>query len=86
MRKTLENACNEWYLKLISILKTEIVIAIGTYIEKKTLDLFKANLIDNVKVLYMPHPSPRAVNNTNWHEKADNFFIQHNIKSLFQAN
>lgn len=84
VRKSLEVLCEDWYLKVIRLLQPEYLIAIGRYIHKKTKDVFKANHIDNIKILYMPHPSPRAVNNTNWHEKAQTFLDENNLMQYFR--
>ncbi|XP_023030236.2 single-strand selective monofunctional uracil DNA glycosylase isoform X1 [Leptinotarsa decemlineata] len=83
IRKILEAACDDWYLKLIRVLQPEIIVAIGTYIEKKTKDLFKTHSVDGITVAYMPHPSPRAVNNQNWHEKAEAFLVNNNLMPYF---
>ncbi|KAG5899848.1 hypothetical protein JTB14_012319 [Gonioctena quinquepunctata] len=83
VRKTLELACEDCYLKVIRLLQPEYIVAIGTYIEKKTKDLFKNHGIDHINILYMPHPSPRAVNNHNWYEKAETFLLNNNLKRYF---
>ncbi|CAG9854501.1 unnamed protein product [Phyllotreta striolata] len=70
VRNELESVCQDWYLKIIRLLQPEYILAIGKYVEKKTNVLFKTHSIDNIKVIYMPHPSPRVANNQNWPEKA----------------
>ncbi|KAK9309418.1 hypothetical protein QLX08_000903 [Tetragonisca angustula] len=67
--QTLHAACDKALAKTISILKVEIVIGIGGYAEKRAQLVVQSSKLP-VKVLCLPHPSPRAVNNKNWSEKA----------------
>lgn len=67
--QTLHAACDKALAKAISILKVEIVIGIGGYAEKRAQLVVQSSKLP-VKVLCLPHPSPRAVNNKNWSEKA----------------
>lgn len=83
VRKSLEAVCEDWYIKVIGLLQPKFIIAIGTYTQKKTKDLLEKHKVDNVKVLYMPHPSPRVVNNNNWHEKAQMFLEENQLIQYF---
>ncbi|CAG9834316.1 unnamed protein product [Diabrotica balteata] len=85
VRKSLEAACNNWYLEVIRLLKPKFIVAVGGYIDKKTKDLFKSNNINDIQILCMPHPSPRSVGNQNWHEKAHKFIDDNNLIGYFQA-
>lgn len=60
------------------------MIAIGKYAEKKTKDLFKARGVNDILILYMPHPSPRATGD--WFKKAEDFLNKHNLKQYFINN
>ncbi|KAJ8965900.1 hypothetical protein NQ314_003841 [Rhamnusium bicolor] len=60
----------------------EIVIAIGEYMERKTKDLVKNHNV-KVKIIRMPHPSPRAKNNQNWPAKAETFLQDSNLLQYF---
>lgn len=51
--------------------------------EKRTKELCKNGDV-NVRVLRMPHPSPRALNNQNWPEKAETFLKDNNLIKYFQ--
>ncbi|XP_030759419.1 single-strand selective monofunctional uracil DNA glycosylase [Sitophilus oryzae] len=82
-RKVLESVCDKYYLELIRLVQPELVIAIGSYIEKRTKALFKASKM-TLPVICLPHPSPRAVNNNNWPEKARNFLEKHQLMHFFQ--
>ncbi|CAH1175592.1 unnamed protein product [Phaedon cochleariae] len=85
LRKILERVCDDWYLKLINILQPECIIAIGRYIEKRTKDLFKSHKIQNIKVVYMPHPSPRVrtTENQDWSDKAQACLMDNNLSQFF---
>ncbi|CAD1473649.1 unnamed protein product, partial [Heterotrigona itama] len=67
--ETLHAACDKALEKIINILKVGIVIGIGGYAGKRAQLVVQASKLP-VKVLCLPHPSPRAVNNKNWSEKA----------------
>uniref|UniRef100_A0A182QKF8 Uracil-DNA glycosylase-like domain-containing protein n=1 Tax=Anopheles farauti TaxID=69004 RepID=A0A182QKF8_9DIPT len=72
---------SEQYLaKALTLLKPKIVIAIGRYTEDRMKALIKQSKVDSTIVHYcMPHPSPRSLNNTNWHEKAKVWLTEHGI-------
>ncbi|CAG9834319.1 unnamed protein product [Diabrotica balteata] len=84
VRKSLEAACNNWYLEVIRLLNPKFIVAVGRYIEKKTKRLFKSNKINDIQILYMRHPSPRAKRNKNWHKKAQKFIDDNNLIGFFQ--
>lgn len=60
--------CDEVLRKIIKLLNVEIVIGVGRFAEERVKEILRDET--NVNVIYMPHPSPRAVNNENWPEKA----------------
>lgn len=68
-QEVIHTACNKTLADTIKLLKVEIVIGIGGYAEKRAQLVVKSHEL-NVKVLCLPHPSPRAANNKNWNEKA----------------
>ncbi|XP_006564278.1 single-strand selective monofunctional uracil DNA glycosylase [Apis mellifera] len=67
--QTLHSSCDKALLDIIKIIKAEIVIGIGGYAEKRAQFVIQSSKLP-IKVLCLPHPSPRAVNNKNWSEKA----------------
>lgn len=80
--KDLELVCDKFFLKVIELFEPHCIIAIGRYTEKRTQLLLKKEKI-LTPILCMPHPSPRAVNNQNWHEKAKQFLVQNNLTKYF---
>lgn len=69
----------------IQLLAPEIIVSIGRYSEDRIKDLQKQGVIDSkVKSLYITHPSPRSLNNTNWVEKAEIWFKENDILQYLQ--
>ncbi|XP_076234883.1 single-strand-selective monofunctional uracil-DNA glycosylase [Calliopsis andreniformis] len=65
----LHSACDKALANTIRLLKVEIVIGVGAYAQKRAQLVAQSSKLP-VKVLCLPHPSPRAANNQNWSEKA----------------
>nr|XP_971699.2 PREDICTED: single-strand selective monofunctional uracil DNA glycosylase [Tribolium castaneum] len=76
--QVLEEICDRHYFKIIELLQPEIIIGIGEYAEKRSLATLKNNN-SNIRVIRLPHPSPRSKNNQNWAEKAETFFKNHDL-------
>ncbi|XP_019696139.1 single-strand selective monofunctional uracil DNA glycosylase [Harpegnathos saltator] len=71
-QELLHRACDKSLVDAVQLLKVEIIVGIGKYAEKRAqIAAQTAGL--QVQVMFLPHPSPRAVGNGNWNEKA----IQH---------
>lgn len=69
----------------IDLLAPELLISVGRYTEDRIKELYKANAINsNIQHKYMPHPSPRALNNTNWNEKAKQWLIDNDVIKYLQ--
>ncbi|KAK6639299.1 hypothetical protein RUM43_007571 [Polyplax serrata] len=60
VRNRLLNICNETFVKIIKEFKFEIVIGVGKFAEKNAITELRRNGLSNVKVLSIPHPSPRS--------------------------
>lgn len=74
------------YLKeAIDVLAPKLIISIGRYAEDRVKELYKTNDInDSILHKCMPHPSPRALNNTNWNEKAKQWLIDNDAMKYIQ--
>ncbi|KAL1514242.1 hypothetical protein ABEB36_003529 [Hypothenemus hampei] len=81
--KELEAICDQYYIDIINVLQPKIVVAIGRYIQRRSELALKTASI-NIPIYYLPHPSPRSVNNHNWPEKANAFLEANNLKRFFQ--
>ncbi|CAK1552256.1 unnamed protein product [Leptosia nina] len=56
---------------VLRLYEVETVVAIGRFcLLRAQKAISEYILLRNVKVVYLPHPSPRVVNNNNWEEKA----------------
>lgn len=76
----LQEICTRYLKDVINLIQPETIVCIGRYIEDRVKDLKKQNVLDEkVKVLYICHPSPRAINNTNWVEKAEDWFNENDL-------
>ncbi|XP_033227420.1 single-strand selective monofunctional uracil DNA glycosylase isoform X2 [Belonocnema kinseyi] len=68
-QKKLLKICDDVLEEIFKLLKVEIVIGIGRFVEERAKIVMRNGKI-NIKVIYMAHPSPRALHNENWPEKA----------------
>lgn len=71
----------------IDVLAPKVIISIGRYAEDRVNELYKTKAI-NESILHkcMPHPSPRALNNTNWSEKAKQWLIDNDAMKYIQKS
>uniref|UniRef100_D3TS52 Single-strand selective monofunctional uracil DNA glycosylase n=1 Tax=Glossina morsitans morsitans TaxID=37546 RepID=D3TS52_GLOMM len=65
------HVCLETLESLIQLVNCEIVVAVGDYVFQC---LKKSENCQNKRIMKLPHPSPRAVGNQNWPDKADKWF------------
>ncbi|XP_043254981.1 single-strand selective monofunctional uracil DNA glycosylase [Colletes gigas] len=80
----LQSSCDNALADAIRLLKVEILIGIGGYAEKRALRVVQSHNL-HVKVLCLPHPSPRAVNNKNWDEKAESKLREFGLLECFTS-
>jgi single-strand selective monofunctional uracil DNA glycosylase len=58
---------------------------VGSYANDRIKDLKKKNLISSsIDCKLIPHPSPRAINNQNWVEKAKQWYKDNDIIKYFE--
>lgn len=82
----LNELCMKYLKKVIDIFDPKIIIAVGSYANDRVKDLKKNNHIsEDIETLLLPHPSPRALNNQNWVEKAKQWYIDNDIIKYFKA-
>lgn len=82
LKSSLQEACDAAFNEVILTLKPDIIIGIGRYAEKRALDIVK-HLSQDIKVLYLLHPSPRTPGNNNWAEEASSFIKKNNLTEFF---
>ncbi|XP_036325238.1 single-strand selective monofunctional uracil DNA glycosylase-like [Rhagoletis pomonella] len=60
----------------LDLLKTEILVVIGSYMH----DMVKRSRhASSLKICKLPHPSPRSLNNHNWPEKAEKLLYEFDL-------
>lgn len=79
-KRLLQEVSNEGLIKTIELIKPEIIISIGNYIDDRVKSLLKRKLISvSIQLKCILHPSPRSLNNNNWNEKAEKWLIENDI-------
>ncbi|XP_058799667.1 single-strand selective monofunctional uracil DNA glycosylase [Phymastichus coffea] len=79
---TLYAACDETLITVLKLLKVDIVVGVGRFAEKRAQTVIKTTGLP-IKVLCIPHPSPRSVGNENWNEKAKLKLREYNLMQYF---
>ncbi|XP_011502612.1 PREDICTED: single-strand selective monofunctional uracil DNA glycosylase [Ceratosolen solmsi marchali] len=79
---TLYAACDETLIAVLKLLKVEIILGVGRFAEKRAQTVVKTTGLP-IKVLCIPHPSPRSVGNENWNEKAKLKLREYNLMEYF---
>lgn len=82
----MEKHCRQHLLDIINILDCEIIVAIGRYAEKCCINTLKSANMKSIRVLYMPHPSPRVPikKGESWEQKARQFLETNDLLLYFQ--
>lgn len=77
----MQDVCNEYLKKALDLFAPTVIVSVGRYCEDRVKLLVRQNLLDpeRVRLLCMPHPSPRSLNNTNWPEKAQQWLVDNGI-------
>ncbi|XP_055587018.1 single-strand selective monofunctional uracil DNA glycosylase [Uranotaenia lowii] len=68
----MQEVCTQYLKIALDLFNPTVVVSVGRYTEDRVKALVRQQLVDptRVRLLCMPHPSPRSLNNTNWNEKA----------------
>ncbi|XP_018328329.1 single-strand selective monofunctional uracil DNA glycosylase [Agrilus planipennis] len=82
-QRIIEEICDEALLQIFNLLQVKKVIGIGRFSEKRAQQVLKKSTLEDVSIYFMPHPSPRVVNNQNWPQKAENFLKENNLMDYF---
>lgn len=78
--------CLNYLSQAIKIFKPEIIISVGGYANDRIKLLNKKNLISaSIECKLIPHPSPRAINNQDWVNKAKTWFVDNKIVKYFEV-
>nr|XP_022920875.1 single-strand selective monofunctional uracil DNA glycosylase-like [Onthophagus taurus] len=86
IKKDIENICGKTLVDILKLLDIKIIVALGRYTEKQAIEITQGFQLGHIKVIYMPHPSPRVVGNNNWAEKAQNVLDTNDLLQYFNNN
>lgn len=80
-KSRVQDVGSEYLLRALHLFGPTVIVSIGRYCEDRVKVLVRQNLLDQtrVKLLCMPHPSPRSLNNTNWAEKARQWLVDNGV-------
>uniref|UniRef100_A0A1B6BY14 Uracil-DNA glycosylase-like domain-containing protein n=1 Tax=Clastoptera arizonana TaxID=38151 RepID=A0A1B6BY14_9HEMI len=83
-QKSIHLACDEALVKILHHTQIKFIIAIGRFSERRALSVLKKFSISNIKVIFIPHPSPRNIGSRqNWVENTIATFTEYNLTHLF---
>lgn len=81
----LNSICLSYLAEMIAVFNPQMIVNIGTYCSDQVKNLQKKKLIsDSIECKLLPHPSPRALNNHNWVEKARQWMIDNDMMKYFK--
>ncbi|KAJ2944781.1 hypothetical protein O0L34_g1671 [Tuta absoluta] len=79
------NICDPVFIKVLELYEVRTVVAIGKFCETRAQKATQKYLSgSSIEVLYLPHPSPRAVNNNNWNQKAMDILKKLDLMKYYQ--
>lgn len=85
-KKLMQDICTKYLKEAIDLLSPELIVSVGRYAEDRVKELYKTDSIDSrIQHKCIPHPSPRALNNTNWNEKAKQWLIDNDVMKYINA-
>ncbi|CAG9807330.1 unnamed protein product [Chironomus riparius] len=80
----LNSVCLKYLAQSIEVFNPQIIISIGSYANDRIKDLKKKNLISElIECKLLAHPSPRALNNHDWVDKARKWYQENDIIKYF---
>ncbi|XP_030369500.1 single-strand selective monofunctional uracil-DNA glycosylase [Scaptodrosophila lebanonensis] len=75
-KQQVRDLCLDALEQELRLVQPQIVVAVGDYV---FTTLKRSVYCEAIATFRLPHPSPRALNNTNWPEKAQLFLEQHDL-------
>jgi len=81
----LKSVCLKFLGKAIEKFNPKIIVSVGSYANDRIKELKKRNCIsDSIDCKLIPHPSPRAINNQDWVNKAKVWYTDNGIIKYFK--
>ena len=85
LKKPLIQVCNKHLKETLDLIEPTIIISVGKFVEKQIEELLKEKLLKpNTRLLFLRHPSPRSLNNTNWVKDTIKWLNDHDIVQFFK--
>lgn len=82
--KALLTLCETALSQVVCLLRVEVIVAVGKFAEKRASIAVNSTGLKGVKVVSIPHPSPRnASNGNNWKELATKILENLGLLELF---
>lgn len=84
-QKKLQEICDKSLSDIVTLLHIDTIVAIGKYVEKRSNEVVKNFKLNNIKVVRIPHPSPRSVGTAEkWKNETLVLLKSNNILQLFK--
>ncbi|CAK1583332.1 unnamed protein product [Parnassius mnemosyne] len=84
--KALYEICDQTFIRVLELYKVQTIVAVGKFCETRAHKAIEEHLPSKsrtIKVLYLPHPSPRTVNNNDWDQKAKEYLIKYDLLKYY---
>ncbi|CAG9789211.1 unnamed protein product [Diatraea saccharalis] len=76
--------CDPIFIRVLELYDVKTIVAIGKFCEVRAHRALKKYLPDHsIQVVYLPHPSPRSVNNNNWDQKARDHLKKYDLLKFY---
>ncbi|CAH2983299.1 unnamed protein product [Chilo suppressalis] len=83
----LYDICDPIFVKVLQLYEVKTIVAIGKFCETRAQRALKKYLPDvPIEIVYLPHPSPRSVNNNNWDQKAIEYLKKYDILKFYKTS
>lgn len=71
----------DYLVRALELIQPTIVVSVGRYVDDCVKALVKQRRLDpnRMQFKYMPHPSPRSLNNTDWPQKARRWLEENGV-------
>ncbi|XP_068619260.1 single-strand selective monofunctional uracil DNA glycosylase [Battus philenor] len=86
--KALYEICDPVFIRVLELYQVQTIVAIGKFCEaraQKAIEEYLPSKSKIIKVLYLPHPSPRTVNNNDWDKKAIEYLRKYDLLKYYSG-
>lgn len=83
--QALFDICDPIFIKVLELYDVKTIVAVGKFCETRALKALKMHSPHKTyQILYIPHPSPRAVNNNDWDKRAVEYLKNLNLMQYYK--